>query len=186
MKADILITYKSVTGFTRDYAEMIAGSLNKDNNCALMDLKEVTAEGMSGFDTVIFGGRMHAGTVDGLKKAKELYGNSKASRFIVFATGAMPNIAESTIEEMWRNNLTGAELSDFPHFYMQGGLWYERMPFMEKILMKTFAGIMKRKMKKKKDKDEMDRQFEEMIAKSYDISDKEYIRPLVECVEAGK
>ena len=57
---------------------------------------------------------------------------------------------------------------------------------MEKILMKTFAGIMKRKMKKKKDKDEMDRQFEEMIAKSYDISDKEYIRPLVECVEAGK
>ena len=41
-------------------------------------------------------------------------------------------------------------------------------------------------MKKKKDKDEMDRQFEEMIAKSYDISDKEYIRPLVECVEAGK
>ena len=66
MKNDILITYKSVTGFTRDYAEMIAGSLNKDNNCALMDLKEVTAEGMSGFDTVIFGGRMHAGTVDGL------------------------------------------------------------------------------------------------------------------------
>ncbi len=47
---------------------------------------------MSNVDIVIFGSRMHAGTVDGLKRQGKLFMQSKASQFIVFfATGAMPN-----------------------------------------------------------------------------------------------
>ena len=82
----ILVTYKSVTGFTKEYAEIIA----KELDCRIMDFKEVSKETMSGFDTVIFGGRFHAGSVDGLKKAKELFKESKAKNFIIFATGATP------------------------------------------------------------------------------------------------
>lgn len=186
MNQKILVMYKSVTGFTREYAEWIAGSLEKENDCTLMELRDADARGISGFDTVIFGGRMHAGTVDGLKKAKELFENSRSPRFIVFATGAMPNSEEGTIAEMWSNNLSEEELSRIPHFYMQGGLRYEKMPFLEKMMMKAFAGVMKMKIKKKKEKDEKDRQFEEMIARSYDISDKKFVRPLVECVDLRK
>lgn len=186
MNQKILVMYKSVTGFTREYAEWIAGSLEKENECALMELKDAAAREISGFDTVIFGGRMHAGTVDGFKKAKELFENSRSPRFIVFATGAMPNSEEGMIAEMWSNNLSEEELSRIPHFYMQGGLRYEKMPFQEKMMMKAFAGVMKMKVKKKKDKDEKDRKFEEMIARSYDISDKKFVRPLVECVDLGK
>ena len=182
MKAKIMVTYRSVTGFTRGYAEMIADALKAENDCTLVELKKVTAESMSGFDTIIFGGRLHAGTVDGLKRAKELFGNSKASRFIVFATGAMPNTEEATINAMWSNNLSASELSDYPHFYMQGGLCYEKMPLMDRMMMKAFAAMMKRKVNKKKEKDEKDRQFEEMIARSYDISDKKFVRPLVDYV----
>lgn len=171
MSEKILVIYKSVTGFTRKYAEWIA----QETDATLMDIKKVSPKIISDFDTVVFGGRMHAGTVDGLKTAKQLISESHVARFLIFATGAMPNEAESTIEEMWHNNLTSAELSEFPHFYMQAGLCYEKMPFLDRMMMKAFRSMMK----KKKAKTETDRQMAQAIAGSYDISSKEYIAPLI-------
>ena len=47
MNQKILVMYKSVTGFTREYAEWIAGSLEKENDCTLMELKDAAARGIS-------------------------------------------------------------------------------------------------------------------------------------------
>lgn len=171
MGKKILVVYKSVTGFTRKYAEMIAQEID----CTLMELKAATAEIMSGYDTVIYGGRLHAGTLEGLKDAKKLFQQSSASQFIVYATGAMPNTSAEIIEEMWKNNLSSEELSEIPHFYMQGGLSYEKLPFADKLMMKAFSVMMK----KKKDKTEDEKVMAEAIAGSFDISSKEYAMPLV-------
>ena len=99
MKA--LIIYKSKTGFTKWYAEFIAKEV--DGN--LMDFKEVTAEIMSGYDVVVYGGGLYAGMINGYKKAKEMFEKSSANRFILFATGGTPNEATKEIEEVWKNNL---------------------------------------------------------------------------------
>lgn len=171
MNSSILVTYKSVTGFTKQYAEMIAEELD----CGIMDIKSVSGERMSEFDTIVFGGRFHAGSVDGLKKAKELFSGSKATKFIVFATGATPNDAEDVIKEAWEHNFTPAEMESIPHFYMQGGLRYQDMPFGDKLMMKVFAAMLK----KKKDKNDFEKSSEKAISSSYDISDKKYINPLV-------
>ncbi len=168
MSKKIMIVYKSVTGFTKEYAQMIAQELD----CSLIDFKNVTAQMMSEVDIVIFGSRMHAGMVDGLKKAKQLFAQSKASQFIVFATGAMPNEEKDTIDEMWKNNFTSEELQQIPHFYMQGGLRYEKMPFFDKMMMK-----------KKKNKNEKEQQLADIITTSYDISSKSYIMPLIEALK---
>ncbi len=178
MNRKLLITYKSVTGFTKAYAEMIAQELSAD--CTLTDLKETTAEIMSGFDTVIFGGRMHAGTVDGLKKAKELFHQSRSRQFLVYATGAMPDNAKETVDQMWRMNLTSDELTEIPHFYMPGGLCYEKMPFLDKMMMKLFAASLKRK----KNKTEYEEKSAEAISASYDISSRKYIMPLIAYLNA--
>ena len=175
MNNKILVCYKSVTGFTKKYAEMIAEELD----CTLMDFKEVTVETVSQYDTVVYGGRCYAGTIDGLKKVKGLIAKCNVKNFVVFAVGATPNIAEETIQEAWRRNLTPDELRSIPHFYMQGGLRYENMPLHEKLMMKAFAAVMKSKIKTKKDKAEEDQEFIRMISSSYDISEKEYIEPLV-------
>lgn len=175
MKNKILVCYKSVTGFTKGYAEMIA----REIECAIRDVKDVTPEILSQYDIVVFGSRFHAGTVDGLKRIKDYVEKSKVKNFIIFATGAMPNAAEGTIRQAWENNLNSDELIHIPHFYMQGGLCYEKMPLSEKILMKTFAAVMKKKLRKKKDKTEEERQFERVISTSYDISSKEYVKPLI-------
>lgn len=175
MGNNILVCYKSVTGFSKSYAEMIAGAVD----CTLMDFKDFNAETASHYDIVVFGGRLRAGTVDGLKKAKEYAAKGKVKVFAVFATGAMPKTAVETIRQVWENNLTGDELRQIPHFYMPGGLCYEKMPLPEKIIMKAFAAVMKSRIKKKKDKTAEDEQFERGISASYDLSSKEYIEPLV-------
>lgn len=178
MNKQILVVYKSVTGFTKQYAKWIAEELD----CAVMELKEVTAKTMSEYNTVIFGGRFHAGSVDGLKKAKQLFRESTATKFVVFATGATPNTAAEMIEEAWRNNFASDELKRIPHFYMQSGLRYDKMPFGDKLMMKVFAAMVKRK----KDKSDYEMAMAQALGKSYDLSSKEYIKPLVSYVIKGE
>lgn len=171
MKNRTLIIYKSRTGFTKRYAEMIA----EETNCTLIDFKDTTIDLISGFDTVIFGSRLHAGIIDGLKRVRELFQSSKAKHFAIFVTGATPNAAEETINEIWENNLTSDELTNLPHFYMQSGLCYEKMSFPDKLMMKMVSIMLS----KKKNKDSNETGFAQVITSSYDISSKEYITPLV-------
>ncbi len=178
MNKRILVTYRSVTGFTKQYAKWIAEELN----CALMEWSDVSAKIMSGYDTVIFGGRFHAGSVDGLKKAKKIFAESAAAELIVFATGAAPQTAKEVIEDMWKNNLTPEESESLPHFYMQSGLCYEKMPFGDKLMMKVFASMVRRK----KEKSEYETAMAQALGRSYDLSSKEYIRPLISYAVRGE
>lgn len=176
MNGSILVMYKSVTGFTERYARWIA----EDLDCEAADIKDLSAEKLSGCETVIFGGRFHAGRVDGLKKAKELFEKSSCKNLILFATGATPNSAGAIIEEAWKNDLTPEELSLYPHFYMQSGLRYEKMSFGDRAMMKVFASMVKRK----KDKTDYDKAMEKALGSSYDLSSREFISPLVSYVTA--
>lgn len=175
MMNKILIIYKSKTGFTKRYAEQIA----KETNAELMEFKNMTVNTMSEYETVIYGGRLHIGTIDGLKKVKEYFSKSGAKNFVIFTTGAMPDSEKEIISEMWKNNLTPDEIVDIPYFYMPSGLCYEKMSVLDKVLMKG----LKTMMKKKKDKTPKDISFEKAIANSYDISSKDYIIPLVSCLK---
>lgn len=171
MNKKILVTYKSVTGFTKEYAQWISEELD----CEILDFKKVSAKTMSEYDTIIFGGRFHAGIVDGLKKAKKLFRESIAGRLIVFATGATPNTETDMIEEAWKNNFTVEELSHIPHFYMQSGLRYEKMPPGDRWMLKVFVSMIKHK----KEKSEYEKVVEQALGSSYNLSSKAYIRPLI-------
>lgn len=168
----ILIVYKSKTGFTKKYAEMVA----KEVDCTLMDFKELSEKTMSDYDVVVYGSGIHAGMIGGLTKAKEMFHKSSAKKFIIFATGGTPNAAKEAIDEIWKNNFSTDELVNIPHFYMQGGLCYEKMPIFDKALMKMMSTVLS----KKKDKDESEEGFAQAIQSSYDISSVEYAKPLIE------
>lgn len=171
MEHKILVVYKSSTGFTKRYAEWIAEELK----CDLADYRKTTAEQMSQYDTVVFGTRAHAGTIDGFQKAREMFRKSTAGRLVLFVTGAMPYDAGDALEAFWKQNLTPEEMQEILHFYMPGGLCYEKMSLGDRMMMKAFGAMMRRKKDKSQEEEEMAR----MIAGSYDLSDKRYIRPLV-------
>lgn len=178
MNREILVVYKSVTGFTRQYARWIAEELD----CGAVDLKKASPEALSGCRTIIFGGRFHAGFVDGLKEAKELFRQSGAERLVLFATGATPGTESAIIEEAWKNNLTEAELASTAHFYLPGGLRYEKMPLGDRLMMKAFAAMVKRK----RDKSRYELAMAQAVGTSFDISSREYIEPLLMCVRGQR
>ena len=65
-------------------------------------------------------------------------------------------------------------------FYCQGGINYEKMSAGNRLTLKMFVGALK----KKKNLSEKERTMVEMISSTYDISDKKYIEPIVEYLEA--
>ena len=157
-----LVIYKSKTGFTKEYAGHIAQAVGAQ----LMPLCDVSQVVMDRFETVIFGGGLYAGRINGLEKLKKLYCSSTATRLVVFACGATPNEAAGAIESMWKQNFTDMELSAVPHFYMQGGLAYEKMSPADRFAMKAVAKL----------------KGSRALEASHDISSEKYAEPLIELV----
>ena len=168
----ILVTYKSKTEFTKRYAEIIAKELGAE----MLDFKKVTAETMSEYDIIVYGGGLYAGMINGFKKTKELFAKSSAKKLVVFATGGTPNELTDKVEEVWKINLTEEEKETIPHFYMQAGLCYEKMSLFNKLLMKMMANILS----KQENKDDVTKAQEQSLKSSYDILDAKYAKPLIE------
>ena len=61
---------------------------------------------------------------------------------------------------------------------MQSGICYEKMGIVDRMMMKVFVFMLKHKKESCPDK----KHFAKIIAGSYDISSKDYIQPLVECM----
>ena len=176
MEQQVIVLYLSKTGFTKWYAECIA----KEIGCRSMDIRTANSKTLSGYDTVIFGGRAHAGRLGGLVRAKKLFGESGAKNLMVFTTGATPNHAESTITAFWENNLTKEELKSIPHFYMQSGLRYENMGFVDKLMMKGFSSMLR----KKKDLTDEEKAMAQVVEHSCDYTSRAYIQPLIDALQA--
>ena len=171
MSKQTVVLYQSKTGFTRRYAEWIAQALG----ARVIDIRKVNSQALTGCETLVFGGRAHAGRLSGLSQAKRLFQSSGAKHFVVFATGATPNQAEETIEQFWSNNLSPEERAGTPHFYMQSGLCYEKMGFVDKLMMKGVSSMLK----KKPNLTEEERLMAKAIETSFDSSSPAYIEPLV-------
>lgn len=168
----ILLIYKSKTGFTKRYAEWICEEIN----CRLEDISNIKNINFNSYDLVIYGSRIHAGKIDGIDKIKKL---NLENKLILFVTGATPKETNS-IKEVWKNNLTEEEYKTIKHFYIPAGLNYEKMGFLDKMMMKM-ASMM---LEKKQDKSAEDIDMQNFIKKSYDISNKARIKPLVEYIKS--
>ena len=173
MNTGMLVVYKSVTGFTEMYAQRIAAELD----CAAVALRALRPEMLSACDTLIFGGRLHVGRVDGLKALRGKLERAGEKRLILFATGAMPESARETIEAAWRANLSEDELARVPHFYLPGGLRQDRLPMTDRLMIRAYASMLARQ----KDKSAEDEQAARLMTSSYDNSDPAAIAPLVAC-----
>lgn len=168
---NIIVIYKSKTGFTKRYAKAIANKLK----CDIIEMKDISKIDIKKQDIIIYGSRVHAGVIDGLNKMKELLVKKDIKKLVVFATGATPNKAEDLIEKLWKDNLNKEEANNIPHFYMQSGICYEKMGFVDRLIMKMVSKMIE----SKKNKDNNEQGFVQVISESYDISSDKYIKPLI-------
>ena len=171
----IAVICNSKTGFSKRYADWIADEIS----CCVQPYKDLANIVAQDNEIVIFCSRVHAGKIEYLDRAKSHFNNRSRQTLIVVATGATPVAAEKAIDRLWANNLSDIEIKSIPHFYLQGGLNYEKMGFVDRTIMKMVSWLMSRK----RVKNDEEAGFEQAIKDSYDISSKEHILPLLNYIK---
>lgn len=178
------IIYLSKTGFTKKYAQWIAEETEADTVSFKECNKKRAAEILNTCENIVFGSRLKGGMIEGLPKAKKMFFDTGKNRFLLFTTGASSECDETkeTLKKMWEKNLTADELRKIPHFYLQAGLCYEKMPFTEKMMMNALKSMLK----KKKSVEGIDGEMAKALESSFDISDKKYILPIVNLLKEDR
>ena len=128
MKA--VVIYSSLTGHTEKYATWIADELQ----CDMFNVREIDQYQLKDYDTIIFGGWLHAVGIRDINFIKKALPQLKEKKVIVFATGASPE-SEAVIDEVTRGNFSSEELKQIHFFYIRGGFNYMKLDFPNKCLM---------------------------------------------------
>lgn len=169
-----IVIYNSQTGFTKRYARWIAEAAGAD----CLELSAAKRRSLESYDAIVFGGWACAGSIKKLGWFKENIEKWADKKLIAFCVGASP-IDNPEVEQSLKQNFKESELKKVNIFYCPGGLNYEKMPVSSRLMMKMFIKMLKAK----KDKTEAEQEMIKMISASYDISDKRYIEPVLECLE---
>jgi len=174
MKA--IVVYASKTGFVEKYAEWIAEELS----VKAIPVDEMKLEDLNEYDTVIFGGGLYAGGINGIKFIKNNLGRLEGKKIALFATGASPGRKEE-IDEVWEKNFTEEERGKMGLFYLRGGFNYEKLGIKDKFLMT----LLKKKLESKKELTEDESGMLAAYEDPADFTDKDNIKDLVEFVRNG-
>lgn len=169
-----IVIYNSQTGFTKRYAEWIAEA----SGAVCLELSVAKKENLSGYDAIIFGGWACAGSISKISWFKGNINKWENKKLIAFCVGGSP-MESPDIEPALKRNFDGVETEKVNVFYCPGGFNYEKMPVLSKLMMKMFI----KALKAKKDKSEAEQVMIKMISSSYDISDKKYIEPILQCLK---
>lgn len=169
------VIYHSQTGFTKKYAEWISQAAGAD----CFELKTAKRQNFDRYDAIVFGGWACAGRISKISWFKSHMNEWSGKLLMVFCTGGSP--AESPeIETFLSSNFSGEERKMVHAFYCPGGFNYEKMSAGSKFMMKMFQKMVGAK----KDKTEADIEMLKMISHSYDISDRNYIEPIIKRLHA--
>ncbi len=169
----VVVIYNSQTGFTKRYAEWMA----EESGADCFELSEAKKKRMDNYDAIVFGGWACAGGISKLSWFKGNMHKWNEKKLIAFCVGGSP-LENPEIEPALRKNFNEEEWEKVNVFYCPGGFNYEKMSAPSKLMMKMFL----KTLKAKKDKTEEEEIMIKMIASSYDISDKKYIEPILECL----
>lgn len=168
-----IVIYNSQTGFTQQYAQWIA----EKTQAECVELKDAKKIDLSEFDNIVFGGWAMAGSITKIKWFHKKSQGLQGKKLVAFCVGASP-IENPDIDEFLRKTSAQEEFKNIKLFYCPGGLNYEKMSGASRTMMKMFVKMLN----SNKNKTEKDLMQIEMLSKSYDISDKEYIEPIVDYI----
>lgn len=172
-----VVVYKSISGFTKKYAEWIAEELEAD----LLKLEKNGIDILFKYDTIIYGGSLHAAGVSGVNIIKNNLNKLRDKNIIVFTTGASPS-KESTISEVKDSNFSAEEQKQIQFYYFRGGFDFNKLNFTNKILMT----LMKWKIKLKRHKTPDEKRMLAVYSKPMDFTKKENIKELLEYAHSLK
>lgn len=172
MKTTIVL-YKSISGFTKKYAEWIAQELNAD----LFPLADVDPIIFNNYDQIIFGGSIHMVGILGIDIIKKNLDNTslKNKKIIVFATGASP-YTDDVQQEVVNKNFTDHEKKLIKFYYFRGGFDFSKLDYYNKFLMT----LLKWKLMFIKNKTAEERGMLDAYKRPFDSTKKENLKGLLD------
>ncbi len=170
----IVVIYNSQTGFTKRYAEWIAEATGAD----CLELSAGKKKDLTAYEAIIFGGWACAGSISKINWFKGNIDKWADKKLIAFCVGGSP-IDNPEIEVALKQIFNEPEQKRVHTFYCPGGFNYEKMSAPSRLMMKIFI----KTLEAKKDKTESEQEMIKMISSSYDISDKKYIEPILQCLK---
>ncbi len=133
----ILVLYRSKTGYTRRYAEWIG----EDLNCDVLEMKRVKVEQLKEYDTIIFGGYVHAGSIVGANYIMKHWKALKDKNIFMFTVGIREGNVHK-VEQLWKRQFTTEQLDRMKMFYLRGGFDLKKLGMWDILLIKLFKFIL--------------------------------------------
>lgn len=175
----VIVIYKSKTGFTKKYAEWIAEALEGD----ICEVSRVKIDMLEDYDTVIYGGSLHAVGIIGVKFITKNTNKLKGKKLVVFATGAsLPE--ERVVNDVLNNNFTPEQREYIKFFYLRGGFDYGKLSLFDKLLMSLMKKHINNKVKQNKELAPDERGMLTLFEKSVDFTEEGNIADLIEFVKS--
>lgn len=134
-----IVVYKSKTGYTKTYAEWIAAEVGAD----IRENYKLNIEELMEYDTIIYGGGMYAGGINGLTLIKNNYERIKDKNIAVWSTGANPG-REEEIQAVWEQHFSKEQLMHIKTFYLRGGFDLSKCGVKDKLLMRMLVSHLKK------------------------------------------
>ncbi|MGL6104663.1 flavodoxin domain-containing protein [Romboutsia sp.] len=170
-----IVIYESRYGSTEMYANWIGEVLN----CKVIKREKAKIEDLLDFDTIIYGGWLHAGFIKGFKLISKDIDKLNNKNIVAFSVGCSSGKEEEikSVEKMNFENI-----GDVKYFYLRGAFNYQKLNIADKILM----SMMKTKLKniKEEDRDEDTKGMLDAYINPIDFTDKNNIKPLIEYVNS--
>lgn len=174
------VVYATRNGSTKRYAEWIA----RDCGADIIPLEEAVIDRLALYQTLVYGGCVYSGTIQGVSFLKNNRDLLKHVRLVVFTVGLTQPGDEVAFAQVLNRNFTEEERKGIRFFHFPGVLDYQKMDFLQRGMMR----ILKKSIQKKPP--EARSRIEADILKSYggkvDFSNAAYLKQLVEYVCSGQ
>lgn len=168
-----IVLYKSLYGSTKQYAEWIAEELS----CEVKKVKEVRADDLLKYDTIILGGGLYAETIAGVSLITRNFEKLRSKKLIVFSTGITPVDRRDYYDKLVvEKNFKDKEmLSKIKVFNFMGKMILDELSIPHRTAIKG----LKKLMAGKKNPTELERMLIELCEVDGDFTDRSAISDLV-------
>ena len=172
----VAVLYKSKYGTTKQYAEWIA----EETGGTLFPVSKVKLADLEDYDTIIIGGGIYASSIIGMTFLTKNFARLSEKKLIAFSVGASFDNKKNT-DSIRNHNLTPEMQKTVRYFHLRGGLFYGKMGNLDRMGLKTYIGMLK-----KKPEDQWDEETYGMIetyGKDTSFLDRATIAPIVAAVK---
>ena len=170
-----IVVYKSKYGSTKTYARWIADELG----CEAVDAKNVKADDLVSYDTIVYGGGLYAEVINGVILITKNFDKLSNKKIAVYTTGITPLECKDYYDKLViEKNFKPEMLQYIKIFNFLGKMIIDELSLVHKTALKTLKKIMSGK----ENPTEMEKLLVELCDSDGDFTDKNAISELIEYV----